>query len=192
MRLQDWLELFRSYRQIKVFHLQHLKTLTEMNHHTLQVALKRLTHRKVIHRICRGYYANPLNLPTVEEIAAEIYKPSYLSLESALYRHGILSQTPFSSTCVTTRLPREFHTSFGLIQYRQIKKAHFFGFVAQGGYFLAEPEKALVDFLYLNRHRDIRGMLSEFHLGSLRLPRLKSYAKRLRVTMPPLAGKALA
>lgn len=184
MRLQDWLALFRRHSTVKIFHVNHLKLLTDMDSHTLRMALRRHTSRNVLQRICRGYYANPFHPPTLEEISTEIYKPSYLSLESALYRHGILSQAPYPLTCVTTRLPREFRTSFGVVQYRQIKKGYFFGFTKENGYFLAEPEKALVDFLYLNRRMDTRGMIREFRLERMRLKRLRAYAKQLGVALP--------
>lgn len=183
MKLEDWLELFRRHREQRVLHFNHLKVLTDMKNPSLRMALKRLTSRKVIPRICRGYYANPFNPPTLDEISAEIYKPSYISLESALYRHGILSQIPYQLTCVTSKLPRRFSTSFGVIQYRQIKKGYFFGFVREKSYLIAEPEKAFVDFLYLNQNEDIKGMLSELNLRALDRSKLKLYAKSLGVKL---------
>ena len=182
-RTPDWLELFRKYPKAKILHLQHLKLLTGMKPRTLQVALRRLTQRKVIRRICRGYYANPFTPPTLEEISAQIYKPSYISLEFALYRHGVLSQAPHVLTCVTPRLPRTFRTALGTILYRQIKREFFFGFVREGEYFLAEPEKAFVDYLYLRRGREIPGTHSEWNDEELQPQRLRSYAKRLGVKL---------
>lgn len=184
MKVGDWLDLFRRYREQTIFHFNHLRAITEMNPHALSVTLRRLTQRKILQRICRGYYANPFHLPTLEEISAEIYKPSYISLESALSRHGILSQIPQVLTCVTPRLPRRWNTSFGLIQYRQVKREYFFGFLKEAGHLLAEPEKAVADFLYLNRGEEIRGMMSGFKLHRLSLNRLKSYAKRMNVKLP--------
>lgn len=179
MNLEGWLDLFRRHPRLKVVHLNHLEILTGMNRHALRVALSRLTARGILRRICREHYANPFAQPDLEEISAEIYSPSYISLESALYRHGLLSQAPQVLTCVTTRLPRTARTSFGTILYRQIKKAYFFGFVREKGYVLADPEKALVDFLYLNRGADTRSAVSELDLSAIRRKRLKSYARRL-------------
>ncbi len=183
MRVEDWLGLFRRYHEQTIFHFNHLRAFTGMDPHTLRVALGRLTQRKILQRICRGYYANPFHPPTLEEISAEIYKPSYISLESALSRHGVLSQIPQVLTCVTSRLPRKAETSFGTIRYQQVKKACLFGFVKEGPCFLAEPEKALVDFLYLNRRGEIQGMVSEFKIDRLNRQRLNSYAKKMGVSL---------
>ena len=91
MKTKEWLSFFRKYSNIKVFHINHLRLLTGMNSHSLRVNLSRLNDKKVIKRICRGYYANPFNMPILEEISSQIYQPSYISLESALYSWGILS-----------------------------------------------------------------------------------------------------
>jgi len=88
-----------------------------MDNHSLTVNLSRLNNKKIVKRICRGFYANPFNTPTLEEISNQIYQPSYISLESALYSWGILSQIPYVLTCVTTHLPRTFNTSFGSIEF---------------------------------------------------------------------------
>lgn len=185
MKLEEWLAFFRKYQGVKIFHFDHLQTLTDLDRHALRVALKRLSDRKVIQRICRGFYANPYNAPTLEEISSEVRRPSYVSLESALYRHGILSQMPQVLTCITLQLPREFRTSFGRIQYRRIQKACFFGFRKEGDHFSAEPEKALVDFLYLNKRQDVEGMVRDMNLEGLDAKKLKAYAQKSRLS--PLA-----
>jgi len=150
MIVSDWLNLFKKYAQIKVFHVNHLKLLSGLSDHTLRIALGRLNNKKIIARICRGFYANPFNLPSLEEISGQIYPPNYISLESALSSYNILSQIPQTLTCVTTRLPRAFKTSFGIIEFRQIKNPYFWGFINKNGYSLAEKEKALLDYIYLN------------------------------------------
>jgi len=179
MKTKEWLSFFRKYSNIKVFHINHLRLLTGMNSHSLRVNLGRLNDKKVIKRICRGYYANPFNMPILEEISSQIYQPSYISLESALYSWGILSQIPYILTCVSTQLPRTFNTSFGTIEYRQIKKDLFWGFVSREGYFIAEPEKALLDYLYLNKGKHID--FSELNLNEINLTKLRSYAKKMRI-----------
>ncbi len=184
MKLEEWLEFFRKHLELKIFHFDHLRTLTDLEGHSLRVALKRLNERRIIRRICRGFYANPFNAPTLEEVSAEVRKPSYISLESALYRHGILSQMPQVLTCVTLQLPREFRTSFGSIQYRRIQKAYFFGFARENDHFCAEPEKALVDFLYLNKREDTEGMIQDMSFEELDWKKLKAYAKKLKVSLP--------
>lgn len=181
MTIKEWLDLFKKHKDIKVFYLQHLRLLTSMKPHTLNVSLKRLNEKKVIQRICRGYYANPFNPPRLEEISNLIYSPSYISLESALSRWGILSQIPQTLTCVTTKLPRRFSTSFGMIEYHQIKKKYFWGFVEEGNYFIAVPEKALLDYLYLKKERDISKVPFELDIEGLNQNKLKSFSKKMEL-----------
>jgi hypothetical protein len=179
MKIKEWLSLFREHSGIKVFHINHLKLLIGMNSHSLRVNLSRLNEKKVIKRICRGFYANPFNTPTLEEISNQIYQPSYISLESALYSWGILSQIPYVLTCVSTQLSQTFNTSFGTIEYRQIRKSLFWGFINKKGYFMAEPEKALLDYLYLNKGKHID--LSELNLNEINLTKLGSHAKKMGI-----------
>lgn len=191
MTIKDWLDLFKKHKDIKIFYLNHLRLFTGMKQHTLNVCLKRLNEKKVIQRICRGYYANPFNLPTLEEISSIIYSPSYISLESALSRWGMLSQIPQILTCVTTKLPRKFNTVFGVIEYHQIKKEYFWGFVQEGSYFIATSEKTLLDYIYIRKEKDIKKVFSGLDLKDLNLNKLKSFAKRMNIALRRLLQNRL-
>lgn len=181
IKLEDWLDFFKKYNNIKIFQLNHFKMFSGMKNHSLRIALKRLTDKRIIKRICRGYYANPFSLPTIEEISAQIYKPSYISLESVLSNNGILSQLPRALTCVTTKTPRVFNTAFGIIEYRQIRKAYFWGFYKEGGYLIAEPEKALADFIYFKKTKDIKKSLSELNISGLNRKKLENYTGKMSI-----------
>lgn len=181
MKIENWLDFFKKNKEHKILQFNHLKLITGMNAHALRVALKRLNSKKLIRRICRGYYLNPFSTATLEEVSAYIYEPSYISLESALSRYGILSQIPQVLTCVTTKPPRVVNASMGTIEYRQVKKGCFFGFVKEGGFFLAEPEKALLDLLYLEKSKRTGQRYSEFNLKGLSLKKLNKYAKKMKL-----------
>ena len=181
MKIENWMDFFKKNKKYNIFHFNHLKLITGMNGHALRMALKRLNDKKLIRRICRGYYLNPFSTVALEEVSAYIYKPSYISLESALSRYGVLSQIPQVLTCVTTKLPRVFNTSLGTIEYRQVKKDYFFGFVKEGSYFIAEPEKALLDFFYLERSKVTARRYSEFNLKGLNSKKLNSYAGKMNL-----------
>ena len=173
MTIHDWLEFFKQQREMKIFHINHLKLLTLMKESSLRISLSRLSKNNAVKRICRGFYANPFNLPTLEEISGQIYQPSYISVESALSFYGILSQIPQVLTCVTTQLPQTFHTGFGTIEYHQIKGQYFGGFVEKGLYRLAEKEKALVDYLYLTPPKSRAQKLAALDLGDVDLKKAK-------------------
>lgn len=181
MTIHDWLNIFKAHQDVKIFHIQHLKLLTSLNDHALRVSLSRLNKNKTVKRICRGFYANPFNSPSLEEISGQIYQPSYISLESALSLHGILSQIPQVLTCVTTQPPRTFKTAFGTVVYRQIKGFYFWGFDEQNHYHLAQKEKALADYFYLNSSGNRERQLAALDLKGVNLKRLKHYLRQMGV-----------
>lgn len=179
MTIQDWLNIFKKYSDITIFHINHLKLLASLHDHTLRVSLSRLSKSNSIKRICRGFYANPFNMPTLEEISGKIYQPSYISLESALSSYGILSQIPQTLTCVTTQFPRTFKTSFGIIEYRQVKGTCFWGFIKKNKCLIAEKEKALVDYLYLSTNKNRKHKLSMLNIEDINLKKVKRYLRKI-------------
>ena len=92
-----------------------------------------------------------------EDIAFLLYQPSYLSLESALAWYGFIPEIVYGYTSVTAKIPRTFENVFGRFIYRHVKSELFWGYVEMktdhGPFLLAEPEKALLDYFYLNLAR---------------------------------------
>ncbi len=162
MKVDEWLDLFRANRGKRLFSLSDLVLLTGDRRSSLSVQLSRLVASGVIERPARGWYANPFTPPSDEEVAMVIREPSYLSFEYALSRHGILSQQARVLTLVTTRLPYTFRTGDRVFEYHQVKRSLFRGYRREGEVLVAEPEKALLDLIYVRfvRGRDMaRGTL---------------------------------
>ncbi|MCM8776122.1 MAG: hypothetical protein NC930_07245 [Candidatus Omnitrophica bacterium] len=104
-------------------------------------------------KLRNGLYGLRQNLPAETEIANRLYTPSYLSLEYALAHYRIIPETVYAVTSVTTRVTRTFMVEGRLYEYSRIKRKAFTGYQSQeassGGVILiAEPEKALADYLY--------------------------------------------
>ena len=81
--------------------------------------------------------------------------PSYVSLEYALNFYGLIPEHVLDVTSVTSRKTARFVNELGTFIYQHIKVNAFRGFKAirddyKLTYFIAEPEKAVIDFLYLN------------------------------------------
>ena len=89
-----------------------------------------------------------------EEVAAALYQPSYLSLESALSTYGFIPEMVYAYVSVTAKINRTFDNKFGHFIYRHVKSELFWGYrevkTDAGRYLIAEPEKAVLDYLYLN------------------------------------------
>ena len=87
-------------------------------------------------------------------IANVLYEPSYLSLEYALNFYGIIPEAVADITSVTTRKTMRFSNELGNFIYQKIKPQAFPGFKRmeqkKNSFFIAEAEKAIVDFLYLH------------------------------------------
>lgn len=120
--------------------------------------LKNWAKRGYLVMLRRGLYvlSDVKNETDAMALAGKIYPPSYISLETALSYYGIIPEAVFTATSVTTRKTKKFKTPAGNFSYQKIKKEAFGGFEAkkQDGisFNLALPEKALVDFFYLNRN----------------------------------------
>jgi len=110
-------------------------------------------------KIKKGLYILTSAVNKIDPIvlADKIYKPSYLSLEYALNYHGIIPDIPGIYTSVTTRKTETFQNEFGTYTYQKIKPELFTGYeIIQSenlSYAIANPEKALFDYLYLNKNK---------------------------------------
>lgn len=102
-------------------------------------------------------------------VANRLKRASYISLQSALEYHGLIPEYVPSITSVTTGRPETFSTPLGNFIFKHIKKELFFGYqnIELGGgqsAFLARPEKALLDLLYLTAGSDDINYLKELRL----------------------------
>ncbi len=131
----------------------------ENNKQAMKNQLTRWERKGLILKLRRGIYL--LNQydrkiePSKFYLANQLYEPSYISLESALSLYGIIPERTASTTSVTTKKTAHFENKSGDFIYQHIKPQAFKGFIliqeAAGlEAFVAKPEKAVVDFLYLN------------------------------------------
>jgi len=103
----------------------------------------------VISRVTRGWYANPFNPPSSEEISMILRIPCYLSMEYALSRQGILSQRVSTFTLATTQKPYIYQKGEVVYEYHQLQRSLFWGYKHHGDIHVAEVEKALMDLIYI-------------------------------------------
>lgn len=118
-------------------------------------------------------------------LANFLYSPSYLSLETILYRHNILTEIPINLTSVTKNKTAAFANKLGNFLYHKIKPLLFCGFEVseEGGFSFkkATKAKALFDFLYLRKNilpskkavKELR--LNLEHLSRADINELKKY-----------------
>lgn len=116
-----------------------------------------------IKKIIKGYYFfSDLSIDekVLFEISNRIYAPSYVSFEIALAYYGMIPESIYGVTSVSTRKTMRFKTLLGEFSYRTIRPKLYFGFdyLAVSGKYckIASPEKALLDYIYI--HDDIKSV----------------------------------
>jgi predicted transcriptional regulator of viral defense system len=118
--------------------------------------LGRLAQAGLVQSLRRGLWllaetADPLAV--AEHVAAPF--PAYVSLYSALYLHGLITQIPRVVYVVSLGPTRRVPTRLGTFSLHRVAPEFFGGFRHQPGTGvpLATAEKALVDVLYLRNAR---------------------------------------
>jgi len=96
----------------------------------------------------RGVYYLGSEVEDKYKIANKVYSPSYISLDSALAKYHLIPETVYTITSITTKATREFTDDRTVYRYYRIKKAAFTGYHQEGDTLFADPEKAVVDYLY--------------------------------------------
>lgn len=85
------------------------------------------------------------------KIANFLQVPSYISCMTALSFHGVTTQVQrnwYESIALKRSINREVNNV--LFSYHKIRPDYYFGFHRREGFFVATPEKALLDSVYLN------------------------------------------
>lgn len=159
--------------------------------------LLRNTKKGLFVKLKNGLYALAEDLPNEYFIANRLYQPSYISFDSALSFHKVIPETIYAVTSATTKPRRQFVVNNISYTYNKVKKTVFVGYKSikhQGEtIFMAEPEKALVDYLYF-----ISLKKRELHYERLDLKKVKKtkaikYAKVFkRRALTELVGEIYA
>ena len=137
---------------IAIFTQQEFSRFFKTSPRQTRYFLESYTKRGFLIRLRMNLYALKAKLPSEEIIANALYKPSYLSLEYVLSRSGIIPESTYSITSITTKATADFSVLGKEFIYRKIKSVAYTGYVPEKidgkTIFIAEPEKALIDYLY--------------------------------------------
>ena len=162
-----------------IFTTFELATISGKSLSTVTQALNYLESQGIIFKIYKGiwgeagsgrispYTVIPFLLPS---------KRAYVSFISALHLYGIIEQIPQVITLATTSHTKIIKTSIGTYAIHRISPWFFNGFTWYKGienFLIAEPEKALVDSLYLSSRKK-----KQFgHFPELHFPKSFSFKK---------------
>ncbi|MDO8582113.1 MAG: hypothetical protein Q7S16_04555 [bacterium] len=137
---------------ISVFGPREFRDIFIISTNTASTFITRNLQSGLFVKLRNGFYTLQDSNPSLYLIANKMYQPSYISLEKALSHYGIIPETVYTITSVTTKSTREFTSSKGVFSYQHIKQCVFTGYSPMrfdGTVVLfASPEKALADYLY--------------------------------------------
>lgn len=139
-------------RGVGIFTPQDFQRIFRTTECKTKYFLGEYTKRGLFLRLKNGLYMLNTDPLPEEEIANRLYRPSYLSFEYAMATYNLLLEMPYSVTSATTKPTRTFTVGEKTFSYSTIKREAFTGYVpvkrAGRTILIAEPEKAIVDYLY--------------------------------------------
>lgn len=172
-------EKLKSLR-IYLFTPQEFMGIFGVSGNTASLFLNRNIKSGLFIKLRNKYYILKDSNPSLYFLANKLYQPSYISLEKALAHYGIIPETVYTITSITSKPTREFETPKGVFSYQKVKQKLFTGYVpkqVEGNVVLfAEPEKALVDYLYFVDLKKV-SLNDRLDLRSIKQEKLIKYAK---------------
>jgi predicted transcriptional regulator of viral defense system len=143
-----------------------------INPQIVRLQLNRWVTSGRIYQLRRGLYsiAPPYQKtkPHPFLVANHLQKASYVSLQSALAYYGLIPEVVNITTSVSTGRPEKLETPLGIFDFRHIKTDLLFGYkmtnLGDQSAFVATPEKALLDLIYLHPGGDSIDYLRELRL----------------------------
>jgi len=146
------------------------------NSRDIRHQLSRWRQTGKIYQLRRGLYSLAPPFQKVNPhpflVANRMLPASYVSLQSALAYYGMIPEYVPVTTSITTMRPNHWETPLGIFNFRHIQVDFFNGYRLEGigerqQAFIASPEKALLDLIYLESGGDTLDYLTELRLGNL-------------------------
>lgn len=160
MQLIDKIKIFKKLNKA-FFRANDFQKVLGLKNESVKKDLGRMVKKGLIKRLSRDVYVIWGQAIDSKKIASQLYAPyAYISFETALSLYGIINQIPYTVTMATYRPPKVRPFFDAEIVLRKIKKDLFFGYKLEGGMLIAEPEKALLDTLYL-KSKGLAGLSEE-------------------------------
>jgi len=164
----------------KLFSITDIKKLLRIkSDQYAYVFVGRLVKESVLERASKGVYYLASNRPVDFELANFLYKPSYVSLDSALNYYGILVQSPQQIISVTPNLTKKIEAGGRDFVYMHLNQKYYSDYQQVDSFLVATPEKALIDALFFVALG--RGSLSveELILDSIDKKKLNKLAQKI-------------
>ncbi len=202
----NYIEFKNTFIDFPVIATSHIFSLTDKVQ-ALRNQLNRWQEKGLVIKLRKGLYIlnehdRKIN-PSRIFLANALFSPSYVSTEYALGYYDLIPEKVEDVTSVTTKNVKRFKNPFGTFIYQHLKTDLFFGFkeILDENHLpvhIAEPEKAMLDFIYLNladfknQDQDVFALSYRMqNLDILKKNKLLSFAKRYNKVVLAVANNLL-
>ncbi len=158
MKTLEWQQFLRDQQERygkRVFTVTELANAAHASPQVLNVELSRLVKRGLLIRYTRGTYGGTGDVAP-EDVLPCVDSSAYITGLYALHRHNLVTQVPSEITCFTNRRhnrSRERVGPLGRFVFVCISPRLY---APPAGVFIAPPEQALCDFLFLACRKSLR------------------------------------
>jgi len=175
------------------FELRELRSLAPESDSQLMNQLSQWVKQEKLVRLRKGKYLLSSTYrkftPSTYYISNYLYRPSYVSLATALQFYDLIPEAVAPVQAITTRHGREWTNELGRFVYRKIKQERFWGYreevlgkiPTQNRFLVARPEKAILDLMYIQNGEWTKERIIEMRfqsLESLNFDRFQEYSER--------------
>lgn len=139
-------------RNLPIFTPLQFQRIFDVSKHATSWFIKSQTKAGIFVKLRQGLYMLADYPANDYVIANYLYAPSYISFDTALSFYGIIPEVIYNIASATTKTTREFEVENIHFMYHKIKREAYSGYTSlkylDNTILIAEPEKALADFLY--------------------------------------------
>lgn len=190
MKLDELRKIEKLY-----FGYEELARMLDISPASAKVAASRYVRHGLLVRVKRNLYMlretwENAGLAEKFIIANLGQVPSYISLMTALDYYGITTQVQrdfFESAAL--RRTKEIRVDRTVFRYTRISKELYFGFGKKDGFFIASPEKALLDAFYLMSYGRYALDLSAINADRLDFDQIASLSQKFPIKTKKLLKK---
>lgn len=151
MRYLKFKELFKKFT---IFSINEIRKIDSS---FFGARLNEWQKKGYIKKITKGYYIFSdleINDNILFEISNKVYKPSYISFESAFSYYNLIPESVYAVTASSSRKSLRIETPVSKFIYHKLKPNLFFGYkivdYKNNHFMMANIEKAVLDYFYIN------------------------------------------
>jgi predicted transcriptional regulator of viral defense system len=155
--------------------------LVNLGYVNINDKIANLKHKGILQPLKKGFYIHTStvnnNIISKEILSNNLLEsPSYISLDYALYWHGLIPESVHEITAITTARSKIFNTNIGIFSYKHIQNDIFrIGLTIEssefGNFMIASKEKAMCDKIYYTNDAELtsKSALTDFIINDLRI-----------------------